>query len=97
MTSSAVVQAADTLLLPLYDRLRHASLPADSMPKALAAGFTAKSDRRDEGRGGQLLAVKGSLPLSDTEFEAVPAHMRGLDRVVDPLAPSFMASRWVVL
>lgn len=31
--------------------------------------------------------------ISDEEFYATPAHLRGLDRVVDPNAPSFMASR----
>ena len=31
--------------------------------------------------------------ISDEEFNATPAHLRGLDRVVDPNAPSFMASR----
>lgn len=35
-----------------------------------------------------------SIPqISDEEFYATPEHLRGLDRVVDPLAPDFMASR----
>ena len=31
--------------------------------------------------------------LSDEEFAETPAYMRGLDRVVDPLAPNWMSSR----
>lgn len=34
--------------------------------------------------------------ISDEDFFATPEHMRGLDRVVDPQAPSFMASRYTL-
>ncbi len=37
-------------------------------------------------------AAAATPALSDEEFYAIPEHLRGLDRVVDPLAPDFMAS-----
>lgn len=44
-------------------------------------------------KGMQFKSVEPIAQLTDEEFEAIPAHLRGLDRVVDPEAPDFMASR----
>lgn len=41
----------------------------------------------------QMRATIQKPAISDEEFYATPAHLRGLERVVDPLAPDFMSSR----
>eukprot|EP00752_Nemacystus_decipiens_P007891 g7051.t1 len=86
--SPAVEAAAGTILEPLYSRLHAVSVAKDSIPAELAAGFT--PPHRDR-RSAQDQAAT-TPEISDEEFYATPVHLRGLDRVVDPLAPSFMAS-----
>ncbi|CAM9319570.1 unnamed protein product [Ectocarpus fasciculatus] len=84
--SPEVEQAASSILEPFYSRLHEAGVAASSIPKELAVGFSP---------GVKLSAPQevSAIPhISDEEFYATPEHLRGLDRVVDPLAPDFMAS-----
>lgn len=80
-----VIEAAASILQPLYEDLHAASLPESSVPEKLAVGFTAPS-------AGEVVVTDDNKRDLE-ELYATPEHLRGLDRVVDPDAPLFMASR----
>ncbi|CBJ29563.1 Hypoxia-inducible factor 1 alpha inhibitor (Hypoxia-inducible factor asparagine hydroxylase) [Ectocarpus siliculosus] len=84
--SPEVEQAASSILEPFYPRLHEAGVAASSIPKELAVGYSPGDKRSAQGE------VPSIPQISDEDFYATPEHMRGLDRVVDPLAPDFMAS-----
>ncbi|CAM9475527.1 unnamed protein product, partial [Laminaria digitata] len=84
--STSVEDAAKSILSPFYDRLHRASLPRETIPRAFASAYGSNG----QGEQQQLLGVEGHE--GDEEFWKTPEHLRGLDRVVDPLAPPFMAS-----
>lgn len=86
----SVIEAAADILEPLYDRLHSKSLPASAIPSKLAAGWNSAQPENQE--AAKRSESGGARELTDEEFYEIPEHLRGLDRVVDPKAPDFMAS-----
>lgn len=88
---SAVVEAASAILDPFYARLHEKSLEPSSIPSEIGVEYA--EALRPEEAVVDVAGESGVRELTEKEFYAQPEHLRGLGRVVDPLAPDFMASR----
>lgn len=87
-------EAAKNILSPFYDRLHRASLPKETIPRTFAPAHGSNTQEQQQQQQ-QFGGDEGGADRhqGDKDFWATPDHLRGLDRVVDPLAPPYMASR----
>lgn len=83
-----MVKASQDLLEPLYGKLHAVSLKESRVPEGLGLDYIPPA----AGEAGEEEEGDSKRELTDEEFWSIPQHLRGLDRVMDPKAPSFMAS-----